>query len=547
MLAGYAAFFGFSLLALPPPAHGSGRRTGGLRLELAAVHTTCCIRCCVAPPIRASARSTPSSPPSACCSCCRASRWWPGPATMRAYSYLSGPVDIVGAVRLQGNRLLVLIAALALAGAVFAFLRYSTAGRAMRAIAVSPRTAPLVGIDVERYSAIAFATGGALAAVAGILLSTFVPINPTIGAAYTMKALIVVVMGGIGHVLGGLVAAFILGLAETTAVLYLDPGLVTIINFTIFSVVLLWRPQGLFGGIQSGYRARIAASQGGCRARRPRAPASGAGVRQCLLAVGRRQYPHLRGARDRLGLLLRPHALRLAGGFCLLRHRRLLGCRAGVRLFLPGRRWWPRSPSRCVLSAFVGLATLRLSGMYFVIFTFGLSSLVSATVIWWEFNVAKRGGLVPLPVHHTHSHLLSAARAVRRHRGAVDGTRPQPHGFRADDLGRRRDGRAPDRHQHGGSQDRHLRRQRRGDDARRRHPRAAQLVHDRHRRLQSRDVVPDRDHGAARRRHLGVGTDAGRGAAASRSRTTCRSPFPATSASSWALSCSASCFSSRTA
>ena len=118
----------------------------------------------------------------------------------------------------------------------------------MRAIAVSPHTAPLVGIDVARYSACAFATGGALAAIAGILLSSFVGINPTIGAAFTMKALIVIVMGGIGHVLGGLVAGLILGLAETMAALLLDPGLVTVINFAIFSIVLLWRPQGLFGG-----------------------------------------------------------------------------------------------------------------------------------------------------------------------------------------------------------------------------------------------------------------------------------------------------------
>src|SRR4029077_6887549 len=103
-----------------------------------------------------------------------------------------------------------------------------------------------VGIDVARYSAGAFALGGALAAIAGVLLSTFIGINPTIGAAFTMKALIVVVMGGIGHVLGGLVAGLVLGMAETMAALLIAPGLVTVINFAIFSIVLLWRPQGLF-------------------------------------------------------------------------------------------------------------------------------------------------------------------------------------------------------------------------------------------------------------------------------------------------------------
>ncbi len=101
---------------------------------------------------------------------------WSG--TDRAYSYLNVPLNLFGAV-IGANRLLVLVAALALSGGVYAFLRYSPVGRAMRAIAVSPRTAPLVGIDVARYSALAYAAGGALAAVAGILLSSFVGTNAT--------------------------------------------------------------------------------------------------------------------------------------------------------------------------------------------------------------------------------------------------------------------------------------------------------------------------------------------------------------------------------
>src|SRR5262249_20602508 len=91
---------------------------------------------------------------------------------------------------------------------------------------------------------------------AGILLSSFIGINPTIGAAFTMKALIVVVMGGIGHVLGGLLAGIVLGLAETLAAILLDPGLITVINFAIFSIVLLWRPQGLFGAGSGEARPR---------------------------------------------------------------------------------------------------------------------------------------------------------------------------------------------------------------------------------------------------------------------------------------------------
>ncbi len=337
---------------------------------------------------------------------------WTG--TDRAYSYLSVPVNLFGAV-IGANRLVVLLAALVLAGAVYAFLRYSPAGRAMRAIAVSPRTAPLVGIDVARYSALAFATGGALAAVAGILLSSFVGINPTIGAAFTMKALIVVVMGGIGHVLGGLLAGLILGLAETMAALLLDPGLITVINFTLFSIVLLWRPQGLFGG---GARAH-----GGARLRIPKEAVAFAALAVLLvlpryadaywlsllvniltytaLATG---WAFFSGATRYVSLAA--SAFFGLGAYCVAviapDHSYAAALAAAVVISI-------------VLSAFVGLATLRLSGMYFVIFTFGLATLVRETVTWWEFNVAQKAGrhlFLSITTTHIYYQLLALCVAI---------------------------------------------------------------------------------------------------------------------------------------
>ena len=314
---------------------------------------------------------------------------WSG--TDRAYSYLSVPLNLFGAV-IGANRLLVLVAALALSGGVYAFLRYSPVGRAMRAIAVSPRTAPLVGIDVARYSALAFAAGGALAAVAGILLSSFVGINPTIGAAFTMKALIVVVMGGIGHVLGGLVAGLMLGLAETLAALLLDPGLITVINFAIFSIVLLWRPQGLFGA------AARSGTQGSLRLPKQAIP-----VAALLALIVAPRFA------DAYWLSLLVNILTyiaLATGWAFfsgatryvsLAASAFFGVGAyAVAILAPdysyGLALLAAVAVSIVLSAFVGLATLRLSGMYFVIFTFGLATLVSAIVSWWEFNIAQKAG-----------------------------------------------------------------------------------------------------------------------------------------------------------
>jgi branched-chain amino acid transport system permease protein len=337
---------------------------------------------------------------------------WTG--TDRAYSFLAVPVNIFGAV-IAANRLVVLIAALLLSAAVYAFLLYSSAGRAMRAIAVSPRTAPLVGIDVARYSAIAFAAGGALAAIAGILLSSFVGINPTIGAAFTMKALIVVVMGGIGHVLGGLVAGLILGLAETLAALLLDPGLITVINFAIFSIVLLWRPQGLFNASSgSGQRRGIQLHKGAL-----------ALVAIAALLVA----PRVLGAYW-LSLLVNILTyVALATGWAFFsgatRYVSLaasaffgLGAYA-VAVLAPdysyGLALLAAVGVSIVLSTFVGLSTLRLSGMYFVIFTFGLAALISAVATWWEFNVAQKAGrhlFLSITTTHIYYQLLALCVAI---------------------------------------------------------------------------------------------------------------------------------------
>jgi branched-chain amino acid transport system permease protein len=67
------------------------------------------------------------------------------------------------------------------------------------------------------------------------------------GVVFTMKALIIVIMGGVGNVAGALAAGFALGLVETFVATTFDPGLTLAATFTIFLVVLIWRPQGLFG------------------------------------------------------------------------------------------------------------------------------------------------------------------------------------------------------------------------------------------------------------------------------------------------------------
>lgn len=162
------------------------------------------------------------------------------------YNFLSIPVTIFGA-NYGLNRIVAFFGAAILAGALYVFLHYTRYGTAIRAVAVDPDAANLVAIDVPRASAFAFALGGALTAAAGALLSTFYTFNADLGVIFTMKALIIVIMGGVGDVRGAVLAALLLGLAETAVASLIDPGLTIAATYALFVLVLLFRPQGIFG------------------------------------------------------------------------------------------------------------------------------------------------------------------------------------------------------------------------------------------------------------------------------------------------------------
>jgi len=164
----------------------------------------------------------------------------------RFYNYLNTPVQVVG-FTFAANRVLAFGIACAVGLALWLFLTRTRMGAAMRALAVDPTGARLVGIDATAMSALAFAGGGALVAVAGTLISTFLTFNPAIGVEFTMKALVVVMMGGVGNMVGSLVAGVLLGVAESLCSYLLDSGLTLAVAYFLFLVVLLVRPRGLFG------------------------------------------------------------------------------------------------------------------------------------------------------------------------------------------------------------------------------------------------------------------------------------------------------------
>ena len=128
------------------------------------------------------------------------------------------------------------------------FLARTEMGRAIRAVAQNRTVAPLMGIRVERVSAITFGMGIACAGIAGALLLPIFWTNPTVGAPYTLKSFVIVVLGGMGSVQGAALGGLLLGVAEQfTAYIWAD-RYAEVVNFVIFLLVLLFRPQGLFGG-----------------------------------------------------------------------------------------------------------------------------------------------------------------------------------------------------------------------------------------------------------------------------------------------------------
>ncbi len=163
-----------------------------------------------------------------------------------SYSYLSIPLTLFGTT-VAANRLLALVFALVIGLVVYLALKHTRTGTAIRAVAVNPVSAQLSAIDVRAAAAFAYALGGALVAAGGVLVSMFLTFNAAMGVAFTMKALIVVIMGGVGNMMGALVAGLLLGVAETAVARLVDPGLTLAVTFALFLVVLLVRPTGLFG------------------------------------------------------------------------------------------------------------------------------------------------------------------------------------------------------------------------------------------------------------------------------------------------------------
>lgn len=153
----------------------------------------------------------------------------------------------LGPVVVPYTRLAIGVLALVLAVAVHQFLTRTRMGRAIQATAQNREAAQLTGVPVQHIFALTFGVGAAVAGAAGAMVSTIQAISPTMGAAFLTKAFVVTVLGGLGHVSGAVLGGIVLGLAESLGAAFFGPGYQEATGFLLLVLILILRPQGLFG------------------------------------------------------------------------------------------------------------------------------------------------------------------------------------------------------------------------------------------------------------------------------------------------------------
>jgi branched-chain amino acid transport system permease protein len=157
-----------------------------------------------------------------------------------------GVFSILG-TQFEWNRILIAAISIAINLILFVFLKFTRFGVAMRATVDQPVGSQLCGINTVTVCALSFSLGILLAAWAGTLISVIsATINPYMGSPYTMIALVLVIMAGIGSFKGNIVSGFIIGYLSYITLRVIDPSLTTVVVYAVLIIVLLIKPKGLF-------------------------------------------------------------------------------------------------------------------------------------------------------------------------------------------------------------------------------------------------------------------------------------------------------------
>lgn len=153
----------------------------------------------------------------------------------------------IGSVKIPYTRFGVFLLSMVLTTVLFLFMNRTKLGNAIRATSFDRDAAGLVGVNVLKIYAVTFGIGAGMAGMAGSLISVLYSFSPVTGTSYTMKAFVVVILGGLGSIPGAIVGGMVLGIVENFASVVFDAGYKDAISFILFVLILVWRPRGIMG------------------------------------------------------------------------------------------------------------------------------------------------------------------------------------------------------------------------------------------------------------------------------------------------------------
>jgi branched-chain amino acid transport system permease protein len=166
---------------------------------------------------------------------------------LRSVEFITGSF-LIGPFAFSKARVIACLFAAGITALAFLFLQRTRLGKAIRAVSQSREVAQVCGINVQRIHMLAFGMASALAAAGGTLVAVMVAIQPEMGAVYTFKSFLVIVLGGAGNYPGALLGGLLLGLVEQLASLFLTTQVNEAVAYVLLVIVLLLRPTGLLGG-----------------------------------------------------------------------------------------------------------------------------------------------------------------------------------------------------------------------------------------------------------------------------------------------------------
>ena len=176
--------------------------------------------------------------------------WVDGPNSVAfPAGVVPNPIWHVGDLTLEASKLVIIPITVALMLVLGYVMRYTQVGRGLRAVAENPRAARLMGLDVDRMISLTLVISSALGGLAGIMFGVALgDISPYIGRDYVeVRGLAVIVLGGMGSIPGAVAGGYLLGLVELLALVTLGSGASGGVAFAALFLMLILRPQGLFG------------------------------------------------------------------------------------------------------------------------------------------------------------------------------------------------------------------------------------------------------------------------------------------------------------